>query len=136
MAAARRPRTSGSTTPARRFVLYTSNTWVLGRLPEAADEEAIVHPIPLVEWRPEHEALVLAADSEQVRTLVVRPGIVYGGGEGMVGDLFKAGTNGLIRVVGDGNNRWPLVYDRDLSDLYTRLVAREDAHAEGLPGYP
>jgi nucleoside-diphosphate-sugar epimerase len=45
----------------------------------------------------------------------------------MVGDLFKAATNGLIRVVGDGNNRWPLVYDRDLSDLYVRLVAREDA---------
>jgi nucleoside-diphosphate-sugar epimerase len=45
----------------------------------------------------------------------------------MVGDLFKAATNGLIRVVGDGNNRWPLVYDRDLSDLYARLVAHEDA---------
>jgi nucleoside-diphosphate-sugar epimerase len=52
---------------------------------------------------------------------------VYGGGEGTVGDLFKSAANGLIRVVGDGNNRWPLIYDRDLSELYTRLVAREDA---------
>jgi nucleoside-diphosphate-sugar epimerase len=30
-------------------------------------------------------------------------------------------------VVGDGNNHWPLVYDRDLGDLYARLAAREEA---------
>ena len=45
----------------------------------------------------------------------------------MVGDLFKSASNGLVRVVGDGNNHWPLVYDRDLADLYARLAAREDA---------
>jgi nucleoside-diphosphate-sugar epimerase len=44
-----------------------------------------------------------------------------------VGDLFKAASNGLIRVVGDGNNRWPLVYDRDLADLYARLSVQDDA---------
>ena len=32
-----------------------------------------------------------------------------------------------MRVVGDGNNHWPLVYDRDLADLYARLAADEDA---------
>ena len=56
-----------------------------------------------------------------------RPGVVYGRGSGIVGDLFKSASNGLVRVVGDGNNHWPLVYDRDLADLYARLVAREDA---------
>ena len=30
-------------------------------------------------------------------------------------------------MVGDGNNHWPLVYDRDLADLYAKLAAREDA---------
>ncbi len=45
----------------------------------------------------------------------------------MICDLFASASNGLVRVVGDGNNRWPLVYDRDLADLYARLVAREDA---------
>src|SRR5262249_54473459 len=29
--------------------------------------------------------------------------------------------------VGDGNNHWPLIYDRDLADLYVRIAAREDA---------
>ena len=127
IAAARRPRTAGSTTPARRFLIYTSTTWVLGRVGEGADEDAAINPIPLVTWRPDHEALVLDAGGELVRTLVVRPGIVYGGGGGTVGELFKSAANGLIRIVGDGNNHWPLVYDRDLSDLYVRLVAHEDA---------
>jgi nucleoside-diphosphate-sugar epimerase len=45
----------------------------------------------------------------------------------MVSDLFKSAANGLVRVVGDGTNRWPLVYDRDLADLYARIAARDDA---------
>ena len=45
----------------------------------------------------------------------------------MVGDIFKAATNGLVRVVGDGNNHWPLVYDRDLADLYAKLAVNNDA---------
>ena len=56
--------------------------------------------------------------------MVVRPGVVYGGGSGMIGDIFKAASNGLVRVIGDGNNHWPLVYDRDLGDLYARLAAQ------------
>jgi nucleoside-diphosphate-sugar epimerase len=58
---------------------------------------------------------------------VVRPGIVYGGWRGIVGDLFKDGSNALIRVVGDGTNRWPLVYDRDLAELYVRIVTTPGA---------
>jgi nucleoside-diphosphate-sugar epimerase len=125
--AARRPRTAGSTAPASRFVIYTSGVWVLGRTPEPATENAPVNPIPLVSWRPEHEDYVLSAGTDSLRTIVVRPGVVYGGSDGMVGDLFKAASNGLVRVVGDGNNHWPLVYDRDLADLYVRLAGREDA---------
>jgi nucleoside-diphosphate-sugar epimerase len=127
LTAARRPRTADSTTPPSRFVIYTSGIWVLGRSPEPIDEGAPVNPIPHVSWRPEHETLVLSANSDRLRTMVVRPGVVYGGADGRVGDLFKSAANGLVRVIGDGNNRWPLVYDRDLADLYARLVAREDA---------
>ena len=54
--------------------------------------------------------------------MVVRPGIVYGGGRGIVGELVKNVSNGLARVVGSGENHWPLIYDRDLADLYARLV--------------
>src|SRR5579864_2904556 len=126
IAAAKRPRTAGATTPAKRFIVYTSGVWVLGRTPEPAAENSPINPIDLVSWRPEHERMVVDA-GDSLRTVVVRPGVVYGGGDGIVGELFKSASNGLVRVVGDGNNHWPLVYDRDLADLYARLVANPDA---------
>jgi len=127
IASARRRRTAGSKAPKKRFILYTSGVWVLGATPEPAAEDSPTNPVSLVAWRPEHEQLVLRAAGPRLRTIVVRPGIVYGGGRGIVGDLLKSASNGLVRVVGDGNNHWPLVYDRDLADLYARLVADEGA---------
>ena len=127
IAAARRPRTAGATSPAQRFIIYTSGVWVLGKSAEPVAEDAPINPIPMVIWRPAHEQLVLDAASDQLRTMVVRPGVVYGGGSGIVGELFKSASNGLVRVIGDGNNHWPLVYDRDLGDLYARLAASPDA---------
>ena len=35
---------------------------------------------------------------------------------------MKNALNGLIRVIGTGENYWPLVYDRDLADLYVRVA--------------
>jgi nucleoside-diphosphate-sugar epimerase len=125
--AATRPRPDGSGASHQRFIIYTSGIWVLGRRPEPTTEDAPVNPIPLVAWRTEHEALVLDAASSTLRTAIIRPGVVYGGTQGIVGDLFKSASNGLVRVVGDGNNHWPLVYDRDLADLYARVAMREDA---------
>jgi nucleoside-diphosphate-sugar epimerase len=127
IAAAKRPRTAGSATPATRFIIYTSGVWVLGRTLEPAAEDAPLNPIVMASFRPEHEQLVLAAAGSGLRAIVIRPGVVYGSGAGMVGDIFKAATNGLVRVVGDGSNHWPLVYDRDLADLYAKLVGREEA---------
>ena len=126
IAAAKRPRTAGSTA-ARRFVIYTSGSWILGKAPEPIAEDAPINPIAMASFRPAHEQLVLGAATGDLRTVVVRPGAVYGGGSGIVGDLFKSATNGLVRVVGDGNNHWPLVYDRDLADLYAKLAANHDA---------
>ena len=127
IAAAKRPRTAAASAPATRFIIYTSGVWVLGSAPDPVAEDAQVNPTPLAAWRPAHESLVLASATDHLRTIVVRPGVVYGGGSGMVGDLLKMASNGLVRVVGDGNNRWPLIYDRDLADVYARLVASPDA---------
>jgi len=125
--AAKRPRTASSTAPETRFIIYTSGVWVLGRTPEPAAENAPLNPIQLVSWRPDHEDYVLRSGTDRLRTIVVRPGVVYGRGSGIIGELFKAASNGLVRVVGDGNNHWPCVYDRDLADLYAKLAARDDA---------
>jgi nucleoside-diphosphate-sugar epimerase len=81
----------------------------------------------LVAWRPDHERLVLDAGNSGVRTVVIRPGVVYGGARGIVGDLLKDAANGLVRVVGTGKNHWACIYDRDLADLYVRVSTMGDA---------
>jgi len=105
-----------------RVFIYTSGVWVLGRSVKAAEEDAPLDPPPHVEWRPAHEEKVLSAFSGSLRTVVVRPGLVYGGGRGIVSDLIKDALNGLIRVVGPGKNRWPSIYDHDLAELYVKIL--------------
>ncbi len=109
-------------------VIYTSGVWVLGHTQGAATEDAPLDPPAHVSWRPAHEALVLGGSRDgQIRTAVIRPGVVYGGARGIIGDLLKDARNGLLRVVGDGRNHWPCVYDRDLADAYVRVAATPDA---------
>jgi nucleoside-diphosphate-sugar epimerase len=127
MAAAGRRADAGHPT----CVVYTSGTWVLGDTRGAATEEAELNPPPHVSWRPAHEALVLAgARGDEIRTAVIRPGIVYGGARGIIGDLLKDARNGLVRVVGEGRNHWSCVYDHDLADVYVRVAATP--HASGI----
>jgi nucleoside-diphosphate-sugar epimerase len=123
--AVRVPRGGPGTTP--RFLIYTSGVWVLGGTASHAAEDAPLNPAVLVSWRPAHEQFVAGAAGEGLRTMVVRPGIVYGGGRGIVGDLFRDATNGLVRIIGTGNNHWAAVYGRDLADLYVQLVSNGSA---------
>jgi nucleoside-diphosphate-sugar epimerase len=108
--------------------IYTSGVWVLGDTNGPAAEDAPVNPTPHVAWRPAHEGLVqdLSRDGK-IRTVIVRPGIVYGGARGIISDLLKNAKNGLVRVIGNGSNHWPCVYDRDLADLYVRLAVHSEA---------
>lgn len=103
-------------------LIYTSGIWVLGSTVEPADESVQLHPTEFSAWRPAHENLVLDTGSSSLRAAVIRPGIVYGGARGIVADLLASAENGLMRIVGSGENHWPLVYDRDLADLYVRVL--------------
>jgi nucleoside-diphosphate-sugar epimerase len=117
---------AGGTTPPR-VLIYTSGVWVLGPTPKPAAEDAPLNPTPIVTFRPAHEQLVLSAGGDGLRTAVVRPGLVYGGSRGIVGDLFRHAVDGVMRIIGTGENRWPTVYDRDLADLYLLLAQQGDA---------
>lgn len=112
---------------APRVFVYTSTVWVLGPAPTPVDEASPVNPVSIAAWRVAHEQRVLAAATPSLRTAIIRPGIVYGGARGIVGDLFKDGANALIRLVGDGQNRWPLVYERDAAELYVRVATTSGA---------
>src|SRR5262249_25383263 len=113
---------AGRRGPQPKTLIYTSGVWVHGDTRGAlVDETTPLDPLPLVTWRPPHEALVLGSDA--VRGLVVRPGCVYGGSGGMPGSWFKAAAEGRApQVVGDGNNRWALVHIADLGEV-SRLAA-------------
>lgn len=115
------------TKPPGRFVIYTSGASVLGNCTIPADETAPLNPIELVAWRPAHEERVLRAATAGIRCVVIRPGVVYGASRGIVGDIFKDAANSLVRVIGGGDNHWPLVYDRDLAELYVRVATNPDA---------
>jgi nucleoside-diphosphate-sugar epimerase len=84
--------------------------------------------LPIVAWRPAHEQRVLASAERGVRAIVIRPGIVYGDGGGIVGQLIASAVPGPVRVVGDGANRWPLVRVDALAELYAAAVEQSAAH--------
>jgi nucleoside-diphosphate-sugar epimerase len=107
--------------------VYTSGLWVLGSHATPLTESAQPNPGPLLGWRASHEQFVLQSSVGDLRTAVVRPGVVYGGYRGVISELLKNALNGLIRVIGTGDNHWPLVYDRDLADLYARILVRPEA---------
>lgn len=104
-----------------KSLLYTSGAWVYGDTgPAAADETHPLRPPRAVAWRPEIEQLVLGAAN--VRGVVLRPGVVYGGRGGLTGMWFAGAAAGKLSVVGDGANRWALVHVEDLADAYVRAA--------------
>ncbi len=109
--------------------VYTSGIWVLGDTGgKVADESWPVNPAALVAWRPAMEQSVIAATGTGVRTVVIRPGIVYGRGGGIPAEFVRSGKEpGVVRYVGNGENRWPVVHADDLADLYLRAFAEARA---------
>ncbi len=107
-----------------RLFLYTSGCWVYGSTgPAAADESTPVNPPAMVKPRVETERLIQAANSGRVRTMVIRPGCVYGGAGSLTAAWFEsAEKNGAARIVGDGNFRWAMVHLADVAECY-RLAA-------------
>ncbi|HST57798.1 MAG TPA: NAD-dependent epimerase/dehydratase family protein [Longimicrobium sp.] len=112
---------AGSGTP----FIYTSGIWVLGATGDAvADDDAPVNAAAIVAWRPAVERLVADAAARDVRSVVLRPGVVYGRGGGTPGGFLASGRKkGVVRYVGDGSQRWPLVHVDDLAALYVLALA-------------
>jgi nucleoside-diphosphate-sugar epimerase len=110
--------------------IYTSGIWVYGSRGDAiVDENAPLHPTPLVAWRPAHERRVLGAAAHHLRTIVIRPGMVYGDEGGIVGGMIDEARHGVLRVVGDGNNRWSMVRVDALAQLYVLALERAERGA-------
>jgi len=105
-----------------KTLILTSGAWVYGDTgDQMVDETTPLNPIKLVAWRPAHEQLVLRASG--VRSLVIRPGCVYGGAGGLTAQWFAGPAAGKPpTVIGDGRNRWTMVHLDDLADAYVRAA--------------
>ncbi|TQM25760.1 NAD-dependent epimerase/dehydratase family protein [Nocardia bhagyanarayanae] len=105
-------------------LVYTSGLWLHGNTGEAsATEESAFDPPLVVSWRPAVEKLLEdAAANRGVRTVRIRPGLVYGAGRGYVPMLLSPQQDGVVRHFGDGSNRWSVVHADDLGDLYALAV--------------
>jgi nucleoside-diphosphate-sugar epimerase len=110
----------------RGLFVYASSAWVVGPTRGPVDESTTISPPEIERDRPATEQAVLESQGGGVRAIVVRPGLVYGGDSGVVADMLRDAANGIVRVVGSGDNHWPLIYRDDLADLFVRLVAHPD----------
>lgn len=104
--------------------IYTSGIWVLGDTGRrVADEDAPLRPTEIVAWRAEVEGTMRDAAAWGIRSVIVRPAVVYGRGGGTPGMFVSAARRkGVVRYVGDGSQRWPFVHVDDLAALYVLAV--------------
>jgi nucleoside-diphosphate-sugar epimerase len=100
-------------------LLYTTGAAVLGA--GFQDEDSATDPHPVAAGRPAIEQRVLRAGG-----WVVRPGMVYGDGGGLVHGLLaaKAAERGTGVYIGPPGTRWPVVHVDDLGALYLAVATR------------
>ena len=111
-----------------RHVLYTSGIYVYGDRPDqVVDEDSELDAAEVSAWRPAHEEAVTALGAHDVTTVVLRPGVAYGGARGFIGDWFReARDQGTITYPG-GDQHWCMVHIEDIADAYA--LALEHATA-------
>ncbi|HIK19139.1 MAG TPA: SDR family oxidoreductase [Leptolyngbyaceae cyanobacterium M33_DOE_097] len=112
--------------------IYTTGTWLLGNTGDrVATEDSPLDPTPLIAWRAELEELVLSGRDHHIRTIVIRPALVYGQGGGIVAMMVQSASQyGVVQYVGTGENRWTLIHVEDLSRCY--VAALEHAQSGSL----
>lgn len=101
--------------------VHTGGIWTHGS-GEALTEDSPPNPPAITAWRIAGEERVLGSG---LRTSVIRPGIVYGRGQGIpAGVLVDAPTDGSgARILpGDGSQHWTTVHVDDLAELYLLVL--------------
>ena len=97
--------------------VHTGGVWVWGTGDAITEQDEFDAP-ELTAWRAAVERQLL--DDDSLRGVVVAPGIVYGGGGGLVATITEPDDDGAIRLVGDGRQHWTTVHTGELADLYVR----------------
>jgi nucleoside-diphosphate-sugar epimerase len=116
-----------------RRLLYTSGVWVHGDTGGAVvDETSPLAAAGPARWRPAHERAALDLAEAEVLTVVLRPGLAYGGRGGILGAWFQeAHERGTVTFPGDGSQHWGLVHREDMAEGYALALE----HALGAECY-
>lgn len=109
-----------------RTIIYTSGVWVYGNTyGKIVDEATPLNPLENVNWRPQHEDIAINASHSNLHTVVIRPGCVYGGVGGLTQMWFDSLSEGAVKMIGDGRNRWSMIHVEDLANLYVLAAEKE-----------
>jgi nucleoside-diphosphate-sugar epimerase len=112
----------------QRTIIYTSGVWLYGNTQnEIVDEASDLNPPTVVSPRLAIERILLQAAKNNVATISLRPGCVYGQKGGLTGMWFASALQRRAQIIGDGNFRWSMVHIEDLADAYVK--AAESAFA-------
>jgi nucleoside-diphosphate-sugar epimerase len=111
--------------------IYTSGAWIYGDTNDrVADEMTPLNVPPIYQFTGRHEVeqIVLSYAQKGVRTIITRGGLAYGRSAGpltlFLGQL-QAGR--VLRHVGNGNNRFPVVHIDDFAELYRSALEQAPA---------
>ena len=110
--------------------IYTSGSGVLADTGDAVVDETVpADATGPIAPRAAVEQTVLQAKAHGVRSIVIRPGVVYGNGGSNIWHLLAGlarQANGAL-TIGEGHNIWSVVHVNDLSDLYLSALERGPA---------
>jgi nucleoside-diphosphate-sugar epimerase len=109
-----------------RSLLYTSGCWVHGDTgARVVDETSPLEPIDLVRWRAVHEDVALDLGEHDVKVVVLRPAVVYGGSRGIIGAMFaEAHERRTVSYPGSGGQFWGTIHRDDVAEAYLRALER------------
>lgn len=108
-------------------LLYMSGFWVHGgNGGDVVTEETPLEPLEVSKWRAAHEEVALDYAEQGLETVILRPGIVYGGSRGILGGWWKeAAEQKTVTYYGDGSQHWSTVHVADVAEAF--LLALEHA---------
>jgi nucleoside-diphosphate-sugar epimerase len=114
-------------------LVYTSTPSVVfdGHDLEGVDESAPYAKKPLCHYATTKilaEQQVLQANSEQFRTIAIRPHLVWGPGDtNLIPRLMARGREGSLRIIGDGSNLVDIAYIDNV--VHAHLLAADNLHS-------
>ncbi|MED4531862.1 NAD-dependent epimerase/dehydratase family protein [Metabacillus fastidiosus] len=106
--------------------IYTSGTLIYNdTFQNVVNEDSDLNPLPFLQWKANQEQEVLAAAQRNIRTIVIRPTLIYGRGGGLVQATIKrTKLSQSANYINDGQNAWSTIDVDDLANLYASAYSR------------